>query len=125
MLPASSVDEVIMSDVETGGQKGSKPDRYDMIDIWPLRMLARVYWWGSGRSDSKYPFRNWEKGFSWSLCYSAAMRHLNAFWAGEFWDPETKLPHLAHAAWQCFVLMKFWKYKLGTDDRSRIDTWEV
>ena len=117
------LEEVRQIDPNTGGQKGVKPDRYDMIDIWPLRMLARVYWWGSGHSEAKYPFRNWEKGFAWSSCYSAAMRHLNAFWGGEFNDPETGLPHLAHAAWQCFVMMKFYKYGLGTDDRSPIDKW--
>lgn len=46
----------------------------------------------------KYGQRNWAHVENWRERYfSAAMRHLVAWWEGEFTDPETKLPHLAHA----------------------------
>src|SRR5262249_14845884 len=49
------------------------------------------------RGAAKYGERNWEKGMDWSRVYSAALRHLHAWWAGEDNDPETGFSHLAHA----------------------------
>ena len=112
--------EVRITDEGTGGEKGQKLDRYDLIPIWPLRVLARIF----GVGAQKYADRNWEKGYDWSLSYGACQRHLNAFWGGEFFDSETHLPHLAHAAWHCLVMIEFWKDDLGTDDRAEVGKWE-
>lgn len=38
--------------------------------------------------------------------FSAAIRHLVAFWTGELVDPESGLPHLAHAACNIIFLME-------------------
>lgn len=38
--------------------------------------------------------------------YDAAIRHLTAWWDGERNDPESQLPHLAHAA--CCVIFLLW-----------------
>jgi hypothetical protein len=49
------------------------------------------------------------------------MRHRLAFWNGEDYDPESGLPHLAHAAWHDLAELAFFLKGLGTDDRY--PTW--
>lgn len=88
---------------ETGGQKGSKPQRYDLIPTEPLRLLATLY----GRGAEKYDDDNWRKGYDWKFSYAALQRHLNQFWAGEDIDPEMQVPHVINAAWHCFTLAQF------------------
>ncbi len=39
--------------------------------------------------------------------FDALMRHLIAHKNGEIFDPESKLPHLAHAAWNLLTLLEF------------------
>jgi hypothetical protein len=49
---------------------------------------------------------NWRKDpVSASTYYDAAMRHLMAWWDGQTNDPETGLPHLAHAAANLCILL--------------------
>lgn len=100
----------------TGGQKGTKPERYDLIPVGPLAHLARTYGFGA----EKYDDNNWQKGYDWKLSYAALQRHLNAFWGGEDFDPEIGTPHLANAAWHCFTLMWFMENKPEYDSRSKI-----
>lgn len=97
----------------TGGQKGSKPERYDLIPPGPMSLLARQY----GVGASKYADRNWERGYSWSLNFAALMRHAWAFWRGETIDPETGLPHMAAVAWHAFALLEFADTHPELDDR--------
>jgi hypothetical protein len=87
----------------TGGEKGVKSARFDLIASPFLWHLAEVCGFGA----EKYDDDNWRKGYDWGLSYGAMQRHLNAFWMGEKLDPESGLPHLAHAAWHCMVLMVF------------------
>lgn len=104
--------EIRQTDPKTGAQKGQKIERFDLIPPRALAELARVY----GKGALKYEDNNWRKGYSWSWSLAALYRHLNAWQSGEALDPETKLSHLAHAAWHCFTLMTFESEKLGTDD---------
>lgn len=99
----------------TGGQKGSKPERYDLIPVGPLAHLARTYGFGA----EKYDDNNWQKGYDWKLSYAALQRHLNAFWGGEDFDPEIGTPHLANAAWHCFTLMWFMENRPEYDSRAK------
>lgn len=99
----------------TGGQKGSKPERYDLIPVEPLKKLAQLYGFGA----SKYDDNNWQKGYDWKLSYAACQRHLNAFWGGEDNDAESGLPHLASAAWHCFTMMWFMDHKPEYDSRNK------
>jgi len=85
----------------TGGQKGVKPERYDLLPKEALDSMARVYAFGA----EKYADHNWRKGYEWSKSYAAAMRHLTAFWNGETFDEESGLPHLAHAAFHLNAMM--------------------
>jgi hypothetical protein len=104
--------EVIIESA-TGGRKGQKNERFDLIPPGPLRAIARAFGYGS----SKYSPRNWEKGYDWSLSFGALQRHLWAFWSGEDTDPESGLPHLAHAAFHSLALMEFMDVHKEFDDR--------
>jgi len=87
----------------TGGQKGQKDARFDLIDSWAMWALALV----CGMGAKKYDDDNWRKGYSWRLSYGALQRHIHLFWQGEEIDTESNLHHLAHAMWHCMVLMVF------------------
>ena len=67
----------------------------------------------------KYDEHNWRLGMKWSRMYSAAMRHLMAFWQGEDIDEETNLSHLYHAACCLMFLAWYWETGSGEDDRWR------
>ena len=55
----------------------------------------------------------------WTRLYNASQRHQLAWLGGESIDPESKLMHMAHAAWGLLAIITFELYKLGTDDRFR------
>lgn len=100
---ATDSEEIRVVDPDTGAQKGSKIERYDLIPAEPLRLLARHY----GVGSRKYAERNWEGGYDWSLSYAALQRHANAFWSGEDIDEETGTPHIVAVAWHAFALAEF------------------
>ena len=101
---------------KTGGLKGSKIARFDLIPCKPLWELAEHY----GKVLRKYPQRNWEKGFDWSLSYAAAQRHLNAFWNGEDYDTKDhRSKHVIAAAWHCFALAEWMETHPELDDRPK------
>lgn len=62
----------------TGGQKGVKLERFDLIPIGPLTHLARHY----GRGAEKYAPHQWRKGIEPSKLYAALQRHLTTWWSG-------------------------------------------
>ncbi len=100
-------------DPETGGEKGVKDARLGGADPLALLELAKVYGFG----EAKYARYNYLKGYPWSLSVDAMLRHLLAFLAGEDRDPESGLPHTAHAAWHALTLTSFVLRGVGTDDR--------
>lgn len=107
-------DEVRVIDPDTGGAKGSKLARFDLIPPGPLYALAEHY----GRGAEKYDARNWERGTAWSLNFAALQRHAWAFWSGEDIDPDTGSPHLVAVAWHAFALLEFARTHPEKDDRS-------
>jgi Domain of unknown function (DUF5664) len=107
--------EVRITDPTTGGQKGQKIERFDLIPFEFLIALATVY----GLGAQKYDPDNWRKGYSWRLSLGAMMRHIALWVIGQSYDTETKQHHLAHAAWHCATLFVFETQKLGTDDRAK------
>lgn len=106
-------DEIRVVNADTGGEKGSKSSRFDLVPAAALVQVANVY----GQGAMKYAERNWERGYAWGLSYAALQRHLHAFWGGENDDPESGLPHLAHAAWHCLALMTWRTTHPELDDR--------
>lgn len=55
----------------------------------------------------KYGAHNWRRGLAQSRLVAAACRHLYATIAGEPTDPESGLPHLAHATTTLLMLRHF------------------
>ena len=87
--------------------------RTDLIPVLPLEQIARVLTYGA----KKYSDRNWEKGFDFSRCYGAALRHLFSWWDGEDTDAESNLSHLAHAMCCLLFLQEYQLRHTGNDDR--------
>jgi nucleoside 2-deoxyribosyltransferase len=106
-------EELRVIDPKTGGQKGIKPARMDLIPPEPIWQLSLVY----GMGANKYDDDNWRLGYSWRLSIGALLRHTFLFIKGEYLDSESHLPHLAHVMWHCCTLMEFMRLNLGTDDR--------
>lgn len=104
-----------MVDPDTGGQKGVKLERYDLIPAEPLRLLAEHF----GKGALKYDENNWRKGYKWSWSFGAMMRHAWAFWRGEDIDKETGTPHIIAVAWHAFALAEFMRTHPDKDDRVK------
>jgi hypothetical protein len=99
----------------TGGAKGQKPERLDLLPFDALEEVARVYGFGA----TKYAPDNYLKGYAWRLSLGALLRHVSRWAQGESYDIESGLHHMAHAAFHCLALVTFEKRNLGTDDRSK------
>lgn len=125
----------------TGGAKGVKLARHDLVPTGPLTELAEHY----GVGASKYANHQWRQGYEWSKSYSALMRHLLAFWSGLDYDVCSNDPdgcshvdlegkpfvairedacfnhtgshHMAAVAWHAFLLLEFKDAHRGHDDR--------
>lgn len=72
---------------------------FSLIPMCTLEDEARVWEYGK----AKYAAWNWAKGMPWSAVFASMMRHMAAWQRGEELDPESGLPHLAHA--QCNLRM--------------------
>lgn len=102
-----------MVDPNTGGEKGRKEEELGFVDPLALKELAKV----AGMGTRKYSPFNYLKGYDWSLSMNALQRHILAMWSGEDIDPESGLPHAAHAAWHAMALTSFQVRGIGNDDR--------
>ena len=80
--------------------------RIELIPPEAIFVLTRVYMYGV----QKYYEHSWRQGITWSKLFGAILRHVYAWFRGEENDPESKLPHLAHAAWNCLTLLMYHKY---------------
>src|SRR6266704_4405571 len=123
---------------ETGGAKGSKLARFDLLPWDALTLLAEHY----GRGTFKYDDRNWEKGYKWGLSFSALQRHLTAHWNGDIYDldpylygvdaegeplftedeiaafpDDQKVLHITAVMWHAACLTAFFLRGIGEDDR--------
>lgn len=102
---------------ESGGGKGTKPLRYDLIPVQALAEVAHMYHLGA----AKHGPRNFEKGYEYSKSLAALHRHLELFKSGEDWDVGnngTGGHHLAAVVFHALALMQFQATNKGTDDRS-------
>lgn len=118
-------DEVISTNEKTGGQKGVKLARFDLIPAFPLIALAEHY----GKGSRKYADRNWEKGYEWGKSFAALQRHAWLFWQGEDYDlhkpdcpkdcsEHTGSAHLTAVAWHAFALLEWMRTHPELDTRS-------
>jgi len=108
-------EEVRVVNASTGGEKGQKLARFDLIPVGPLWQVAELY----GQGATKYEDRNWEKGYDWSLSYAALMRHATLFWGGEDADPKDGNSHLASVVFHALALMDYTVNHPELDDRPR------
>lgn len=115
LLHKATNGEVRVVNEETGGEKGQKEARFDLIPVDPLWQVAELY----GKGAKKYAERNWERGYDWNLSYQAMMRHANQFWSGESVDGETKCHHLASVIFHAMALMEFEKTHPELDNRPK------
>jgi hypothetical protein len=107
--------EIRCTDPHTGGQKGQKPERFELLPWDALEEVARVYDYGA----RKYNDDNWLLGYPWRWSLGALARHTARMMVGEDRDPESSLLHAAHAAFHCLTLITFALRRLGTDDRRK------
>lgn len=130
--PMHGVAEVRVTDPKTGGQKGQKLERFDLIPVEPMVALARLY----GQGAIKYDDDNWRRGYSWRLSIGAAGRHMAKWLMRQSYDTANGLKggpieidangkpihtgehHLICVVWHCFTLLMFELHGLGTDDRA-------
>ena len=93
----------------------AKKVRVDLLPIAPMLQVANVFGFGA----KKYFANSYRQGktVDWSRTYGSIMRHMMAFWSGENDDPESGLPHLAHAGTQLFILMEHTANNKDRDDR--------
>ena len=105
--------EVRYVDPISGGEKGTKLARFDLIPEIPLYALAEHY----GRGAGKYDDHNWRRGYPWSISFAALNRHLWTWWNGEDVDPELHSHHLDAVAWHAFALREFVETHPSRDDR--------
>lgn len=77
--------------------------RFSLVPLEPMLDVIKVLEAGT----AKYGTANWKKVSGGEVRYlDAAMRHLVSHMSGEKEDPETSLPHLAHAI--CSLLFALW-----------------
>lgn len=103
-------------DADTGAEKGTKIERYDLIPVEALAAVARHY----GRGAQKYEDHNWRRGYDWSKSYAALQRHANQFWGGEDIDDETRSNHMAAVAFHALALIEYCDTNRDKDDRWKI-----
>lgn len=103
----------IRSVSSSGGEKGTKPERFDLLPVEALTAVARHY----GVGAAKYAAHNWRRGYEWSKSYAALQRHAHAFWSGEDIDEETGSPHMAGVAFHALTLITFMEEQRAFDDR--------
>lgn len=104
--------EVRHRNEQTGGEKGSKPERFDLIPCEPLAELARHY----GIGAMKYEDENWKLGYDWKYSFAAMQRHAWEWWNGQEHGIETfvhretgeevkvVINHMIAVAWHAFAL---------------------
>lgn len=85
---------------------------------WLLSMsgideVAKVGAYGA----KKYGQSNWRGGSEWMRYLGSVTRHVTCYIRGESLDSESGLPHLAHAAYNCLILLQWMKEGKGKDDR--------
>src|SRR3990167_4743776 len=99
------------------GQLGIKADaekpRMELLSGLWLIDVAKVLTFGAEKYDS----HNWRKGLVIGRCLGAALRHITADLMGEDNDPETGLPHLAHASCELMFASELRKTHPHLDDR--------
>lgn len=93
-----------MTDQVEGVKADDGRDPWELLPWGPTRDVVRVL----AHGQRKYSAWNWvHVPHPRRRYFAAAMRHLVAWWGGERLDPESGLPHLAHASCNLLFLAHF------------------
>jgi hypothetical protein len=92
--------------------------RMELVPSGAVLAIADVFTFGA----KKYAAHNWRAGFDWSRLIGALERHVAAFKEGEDLDPESGLPHMAHAGCCVMMLLEHQRLNYGVDDRYKTVT---
>ena len=87
----------------------NKPEWY-LLPLKPIEEIVKVLTHGA----EKYGPDNWKKVKPQHRYYNAMMRHIRAYQDNEWFDPDSGLPHLAHAG--CCLIFLLW---FGMEDRKQ------
>lgn len=112
---AATAGETRVTNAATGGEKGQKLARFDLLPWDALWQVAEHY----GVGAAKYADHNWRRGYDWSLSIAALSRHLALFTMGEDNDEETGTPHPAAIVFHGLSLLVFMREHPELDDRYR------
>jgi hypothetical protein len=95
---------------EQGVKYDQGKPRWALLPWREVTDIVRVLTWGCtpiGQGGKGYPPDNWKRVDDGRRRYfEAAVRHITDWHQGERLDPQSKLPHLAHAA--CCLLFAAW-----------------
>lgn len=86
---------------------------YHLLDRTALDEVAKVLAYGA----QKYSAENWRGGIEYSRLIGATQRHMMAVSDGEDFDPESGLPHAAHAMCSMMFLLWMMRHRPDLDDR--------
>ena len=89
--------------------------RYDLVPVEPFLETVKVLTFGS----IKYGDRNWELGMEWMRLAGSISRHLEAWKAGETYDPESGLHHMAHICCDAMFLNEYTRTHPEFDNRVK------
>ena len=89
--------------------------RADLLDPKALLDIANVLTFGA----AKYHEHNWRGGLAYSRLLAATLRHIFAFMDGQDADEESGLPHIAHAATCCMMILNHMRDHPECDDRFK------
>jgi hypothetical protein len=111
LLPVSQTTEPIYHKLDPKKSAGDKKCPLQLLPPVALRDTAWVHKLGA----DKYGAWNWiDTGVSLDTYIGAIMRHLMAMHEGEWVDSESHLPHAAHIAASCNILM-------DADDKGKLE----
>ena len=98
-----------------GGKDSKAP--LGLLPEKPCFEIVEVLQWAA--DQGKYGLYDWREGRSWMGEVDAILRHIFLFKAGVDLDPESGMPHLAHALCRLMVLMEYQETHPEFDDRYK------
>lgn len=113
--PEGQVGDVNSTEKGSGARYNAGKVDLSLIPLVTLEDEARVWMHGA----KKYAKNNWMKGMDWDIPLACALRHLAAFQRGEDTDPESGLPHIAHAMCNLRMLTLYSKTYPEGDTRPK------
>lgn len=106
-LPAGTSDPTGRSAHEPGAKLDAGKNRLALVLAGFAPGLVEVGKVGTFGAN-KYTPNGWKEVPDAMQRYQdAMMRHLTAYWRGESNDPDSGLPHLAHATWNALAVLTF------------------